>query len=96
MTNPRYPGGEEAMINYIRKELKIPKKEKAEGKVRVTFQIDECGKVINVYLDKSLSEKIDEEIKRVFYNMPLWEPATLDDVPAKSGRMSFPITIINN
>lgn len=96
LTNPHYPGGEEAMIKYIKNELKIPKKEKAKGRVRVIFQIDELGKVINVHLDKSLSEKIDDEIKRVFYSMPMWEPATFDDVPTKSGRMSFPITIVNN
>lgn len=81
-TQPTYPGGKEALMNYLMTNLKYPKdleKEGAEGKVFVNFTIAKNGVVKNVNVARSSGhEALDAEAVRVINNMQNWEPATQD------------------
>ena len=74
---PAYPGGEQAMIKYISDNLKFPdsaRTKKIEGKVLVSYTIDEYGQVTDVYVVKGIGGGCDEEAMRVIKSMPKWKP----------------------
>lgn len=75
---PEFPGGEQAMIEFIAKHLKYPKKarkNKIEGTVIVQFMIKNDGKVVAINIDKKVSDEIDNEAIRIINKMPNWKPA---------------------
>ena len=80
---PVFQGGEEALRNYIIKEVKYPedaKKAGIQGKVFVTFVVDKTGKVTNTQIGRGVSPSIDQEAIRVVNNMPDWIPGKHDGV----------------
>jgi periplasmic protein TonB len=73
-----FPGGNEAMMKFISKNIVYPRKAEKmelEGKVVVYFEIDKEGKVTNVKLYKGFNEECDQEAIRVVKMMPQWKPA---------------------
>ncbi len=93
-TEPQYPGGQEALMNYLITNLQYPKelkKEKAEGKVFVQFTIAKNGMVENVNVVRTSGfEAMDAEAVRVINNMQNWEPATIDGEIVAT-KMTLPI-----
>ncbi|MDR1793074.1 MAG: energy transducer TonB [Bacteroidales bacterium] len=89
-----FPGGESAKENFLRKNLKYPRKalrQKAQGTVTVNFIIETDGSVTNVFVQKSSGNKeLDNEAIRVVKMMPKWLPAVQKGVPVRSGS-SLPI-----
>jgi protein TonB len=78
---PQFPGGDSAMIKYIDDNLKYPDSARAnniEGRVFVTFTIDEDGKVADASLKNSIGGGCDEEALRVIKAMPTWKPGSQD------------------
>ena len=76
---PEFPGGEEALLNYIRKNLRYPDYENEvgiQGKAVVGFVIDENGKVTDVKILKSVSSGIDRESTRVIKSLPDFKPGS--------------------
>ncbi len=74
---PSYPGGNGAMTDYLKQNLKYPDKAKAEGiegKVFVTFVVDKQGKVTATKILRGISPEIDAEALRVVSSMPNWNP----------------------
>lgn len=71
-------GGREAFYNYLYKHIRYPEHLKGRnmtGKVFVSFDVDETGKISNVKILKGFDSKLEKEIIRVLKNAPEWEPA---------------------
>jgi len=74
---PVFPGGDQALMQYIIKEVKYPedaKKEKIQGKVFVSFVVSKDGNVMNAKIAKSANPSLDKEALRVISAMPKWTP----------------------
>jgi protein TonB len=80
---PEYPGGKEALANYLISNIKYPKKakeQKIEGTVVVTFIIDKTGKVKDAVIKKSENTIFNDEALRLIRSMPNWKPGMQGDV----------------
>lgn len=76
---PEFPGGEEALLEFIQKNKRYPQKAKAKGikgKVYVEFIIEKDGSLTNTRILKGLSEDVDNEVLRLIEIMPNWMPGT--------------------
>lgn len=65
---PVYPGGLKAMREFISKELKYPQEAldySKEGIVRLKYDIDYKGRVIDTYVLSSVGYGCDEEAERI-------------------------------
>lgn len=74
---PRYPGGENAMINYISTNLKYPKEAQnacLQGRVTVRFVVEKDGSITDVKVIRGLYPACDAEAIRVVKEMPKWTP----------------------
>ncbi len=74
---PEFPGGEQALRDFIVKNVQYPeeaKKAGISGKVFVNFVIDENGKVIMCKVVRGVSPLLDQEALRVTKEMPDWTP----------------------
>ncbi|MDZ4667359.1 MAG: energy transducer TonB [bacterium] len=75
---PAFPGGVEAMYDYISKHLHYPRlalENGVSGKVIVSFVIMPNGKVEMTQLERGIGFGCDEEALKVINEMPTWEPA---------------------
>jgi TonB family protein len=74
---PGYPGGEEALLDFIASTVKYPDEamEKGiEGRVYVSFTISDKGKVMDAKIAKGVDPLLDKEALRVIKSMPDWKP----------------------
>ena len=71
-----YPGGEEAMMQFIKEHLRYPAsaaKNNIEGRVLVSFSVETDGTLSDIHVSKGLDPACDEEALRVVRLMPKWE-----------------------
>jgi len=76
--NPEFPGGNDSLYKYIGKNIKYPtkaSKEGIQGRIFVSFTVNEDGGIQNPRITKGLGYGLDEEVLRVLLNMPAWKPA---------------------
>ena len=74
---PEFPGGQEAMRNYISKNLVYPAqamKDSIKGRVIVSFIVEKDGSITNPEILKSVHPLLDAEALRLVTNMPKWTP----------------------
>jgi len=74
---PEYPGGINALIDYIGKNLQYPKEamEKGiQGKVIIRFVVNTSGKVEKSEVLRSVDAEIDNEALRIVNTMHQWTP----------------------
>lgn len=74
---PQYPGGDEALLKFIKENLKYPKEAAeggVEGKVVIRFVVNREGTVTDVTVVRSLNAVCDQEAMRVVKMMPTWTP----------------------
>jgi protein TonB len=95
---PMFPGGQEAMYEYISKNLVYPRQaleSAVTGKVVISFVILADGKVGMINLERGIGYGCDEEALRVINEMPEWEPARQNGrkVPI---RMILPVVFQTN
>jgi TonB family protein len=79
-----YPGGNKAMDEFIKGELKYPKEafeKKIEGYVVVKVDINMDGKVIQSHIEKGLGHGCDEEALRLV-KLLKFEPVKLRNMKA--------------
>ena len=91
---PQYPGGDEARIKYLSKNLKYPeeaRREGIEGKVFVTFVVEKDGSITGAKILRGIGGGCDEETIRVIENMPDWEPGKQK---GKAVRVRFNMPIV--
>ncbi len=78
---PEYPGGEKALSDFIKNNIKYPKEaltEKLEGKVIVRFIVTKEGKSEGISVLKGVNPAIDAEAIRVIGLIKNWEPGKLN------------------
>ena len=74
---PEYPGGNQAMIKFIVKNVNYPviaKEAGIQGKVYVQFEIATTGQVENIKVVRRVHPSLDKEAIRVMKLMPKWKP----------------------
>jgi len=77
---PEFPGGKDALANFIASNINYPaeaKAEKAEGKVVVSIVVSSTGKVTNAKIIRGIHPALDAEAMRVIGLLPLqpvWKP----------------------
>lgn len=75
--DPEFPGGEQAMFDFIRRHVKYPEsavKNKVEGKVYVKFTVKADGSLTQFSVVRSVDPDLDAEALRVCEAMPNWIP----------------------
>ena len=74
---PNFPGGQNALMNFLMNTIKYPAEaEKAgkQGRVVVQFVINKDGSISDAKVVKSVDKTLDEEALRVINAMPKWTP----------------------
>ena len=74
---PEFPGGQEAMVEYLSKNIKYPEAAVSagiQGAVYVSFTVDADGAIRDAEVMRGIGGGCDEEALRVVNSMPLWEP----------------------
>ncbi len=73
---PGFPGGEEKLFEYLRKNIKYPpvaRENGITGRVYVTFVVDKDGKIKDAKILRGIGGGCDEEALRVVRAMPEWK-----------------------
>ncbi len=85
-TTAEFPGGIEALQQFLQKETTYPpkaRKRSIQGRVIVEFIVDKTGNVTNVEVIQSVHPLLDAEAVRVCEAMPQWKPAYKNGQPVK-------------
>jgi TonB family protein len=90
---PTFPGGIEAMYQFLGKNIRYPKAAmdaNIQGRVFLSFVVTESGDVEDIVILKGIGYGCDSEAVRVLSAFPKWEPAKQDGVPVNV-RYNLPI-----
>jgi periplasmic protein TonB len=82
--NPEFEGGYEAMINFIKKNLRYPASARrmgVDGTVYVQFVVSKDGSINEVKTIRGISADCDREAERVVKAMPAWKPGRQNGKP---------------
>jgi periplasmic protein TonB len=93
---PSFPGGEEALMEFLGKNIAYPpmaKESGIQGTVFVTFVVEPDGSVTNVKTLRGIGGGCDEEAIRVVKNMPKWKPGKQRGKPVRV-QFNLPIRFI--
>jgi len=83
---PEFPGGVQGFRNYISKSLKYPEVARLigiNGKVNVSFVLNEYGKITEVTPKNCIGAGCEAEAARVLEDCPAWRPGIQDGKPVK-------------
>lgn len=78
---PQFPGGPSALFEYLSKNVNYPEDAEqsgVQGRVVLSFIIDNDGSVTDIKVQKSLFPSLDAEAVRVVKTMPKWVPGKQD------------------
>jgi TonB family protein len=91
---PEFPGGQNALDNYVNNHIDYPQQaidDNTAGTVRVSFVVDEHGKVTKAHvIGDKLGNGLDEQALKVVSNMPAWKPGKVNGKNVKT-RLELPI-----
>lgn len=92
---PSYPGGEQSLEKFVEDNLQYPQEaidNNIEGRVLVTFDVDENGKIFRPSIaSEKIGYGLEEEALRVIKSMPQWNPGKLK---GKNVKTKFTLPII--
>ena len=91
---PEFPGGMQAMIEYLNTNIKYPKdaiKQEVGGRVMVMFVVETDGSLSNVRVARKVFPSLDAEAVRVVKSMPKWKPGK---EKGRSVRVNFTMPIV--
>lgn len=95
---PLFPGGDEALRNYLATSLKYPEEANAQrisGRVYVQFVINTKGKTEKIKILRGVHPLLDSEAFRVVDEMPDWQPGMHDGSPVAVS-YTVPINFVIN
>lgn len=94
-SDPEYPGGQEALMRFLSKNLNTPDEMQAGEKkmVKIRFKVDDDGLVTAFIIEQSAGGMFDKEVIRVCKKMPRWKPAIQNGVPVPVSYV-LPVTFI--
>lgn len=81
--NPQFPGGENAMYDWLANNMNYPTEADEEGakeRVLVSFVVEKDGSITNVRVMQSSLPALDAEAVRLINAMPRWTPGKLNGV----------------
>jgi periplasmic protein TonB len=81
---PEFVGGYEAMMNFIRKNMRYPASARrmgVDGTVYVQFVVGKDGSITEVKTIRGISADCDREAERVVNQMPSWKPGRQNGKP---------------
>lgn len=84
---PTFPGGEEALTQYLSTNMKYPEASKAngvEGIVNVGFIVKTDGSIGSIKIVRMVDPDLEQEAIRLVKNMPAWMPADKDGAPVEA------------
>jgi len=90
---PEFPGGEEALMNYLISNIHYPEQAKEldiQGTVIIEFVVETDGSVTNVVVKRGIGGGCDEEAVRVVKSMPKWKPGKQRGKPVRV-RYTLPV-----
>ncbi len=91
---PQFPGGEAALMTFVRERLRYPAlaaRNRVQGKIIVSFWVDERGHPYGFGVLRGLGAGLDEEALRILREMPDWAPALIDGRAALM-QLRIPVT----
>ena len=94
-TQPEFPGGEPAMLQFLAENFKIPRidvENGISGTIYVGFVVNKEGYIENVVILRSISDASDVEALRVVNMMPLWKPGQ-QSIRKVSVQLTLPIKV---
>ncbi len=74
---PEFPGGQEALYQFMAENIKYPEEAKAsgiEGMVHVSFVVQHSGELSNIEVVKSEHASLDPAALKTIQQMPNWQP----------------------
>ena len=83
--NPEFPGGYNAMLDYLKNNVIYPplaKRSGIQGTVFVQFVVSATGELYNIKILRGIGGGCDEEAVRIVKNMPKWIPGKQNGVAA--------------
>ena len=87
---PEFPGGNNALMAFIRANYKMPDYEGEGGTLKVAFIIEVDGRVTNVMIVKDLGDGTGDEAKRVVSMLPRWSSG---EIGGKKVRVFYELPI---
>ena len=81
---PQFPGGDEALMNYIASNLQYPLsayENGIQGRVQVRFVVEKDGSVSDVSVLRGIDPALDDEAVRLIKSLPKFKPAMQNGVP---------------
>jgi len=81
---PEFPGGEQAMLDFIRKNINYNFHTMITGKVYVRFTIEKDGAVSDPTIVRGVSPANDAEVLRLIHLMPNWIPGSIQGRPTST------------
>ena len=75
--NPSFPGGDQALMDWLRKNLKYPQSAQdnnIQGRVLVQFVVNKDGSIVDPKIIRAADPALDKEAMRVVQAMPKWIP----------------------
>lgn len=95
-TNPEFPGGESACMQWLAQNIKYPSiciEQGIQGRVYVQFIVEKDGFITNIKAVKSPSPFLSKEAIRLVKQMPRWKPGTVNGVPVRI-KFTLPIKFL--
>ena len=83
---PEFPGGTQALLDYLRKNIKYPpicRENGIQGRVLVSFVVNKDGAIVEPQVVKSVNKQLDQEALRVISTMPNWKPGNQRGKPVR-------------
>lgn len=83
---PAYPGGETALFEYLKENVKYSNEDRIkgiQGMVYTQFVIDKDGSVVDIKTVFGIGGNCDKEVANAIAAMPKWKPATQQGKPVK-------------
>ena len=93
---PEFPGGQNALADYVNNHVEYPQQaidDNTTGTVKVSFVVDENGKITNAHLINAgkVNNGLEQEALRVVNTMPAWKPGQVKGKNVKT-RLELPIS----
>jgi protein TonB len=89
--HPDFPGGVPALKTFIDKNLIVPPRICAEGRVYVGFVVEKDGTISNIKIIRGLDRQHDLSAMEVVKKMPRWLPGKDINGNLTRTRMTLPI-----
>lgn len=89
---PSFPGGNEALLDYINKNRQYPAEayeQGIEGRVTCSFVVNPDGNISHIRVIKGSHKSLNMEAMRLLAEMPSW-------LPGRHARQAVPVRVVHS